>query len=112
MSEIYERGPVTCGVYTSDLFDYNYAGGIWTRENDDFDHDVEVVGWGTEHGVDYWHIRNSWGTFWGEEGFYKLKRGLDRGLVTYDCWFALPLITDEVNTNSVCTSISWVLKKS
>jgi len=90
MSEIYRRGPVTCGIYTSEVFDFNYFGGVWTQDNDDFDHDIEVVGWGTEDGEDYWHIRNSWGTYWGEQGFLRIKRGLAKGLVEYDCWFSVP----------------------
>jgi cathepsin X/AP endonuclease-2 len=95
MSEIYSRGPVTCGIYTSDVFDFNYFGGVWTQENEEFDHDIEVVGWGTDNGVDYWHIRNSWGTYWGESGFFRIKRGLDRGLVEYDCWFGVPDVSEE-----------------
>jgi len=95
MSEIYSRGPVTCGIYTSDVFDFNYFGGVWTQENEEFDHDIEVVGWGTDNGEDYWHIRNSWGTYWGESGFFRIKRGLERGLVEYDCWFGVPDVSEE-----------------
>jgi len=95
MSEIYHRGPVTCGIYTSDVFDFNYFGGVWTQENEEFDHDVEVVGWGTDNGQDYWHIRNSWGTYWGEAGFFRIKRGLEKGLVEYDCWFGVPDVSEE-----------------
>jgi len=95
MSEIHQRGPVTCGIYTSDVFDFNYFGGVWTQENEEFDHDIEVVGWGTEAGEDYWHIRNSWGTYWGEAGFFRIKRGLERGVVEYDCWFGVVDVSAE-----------------
>jgi cathepsin X/AP endonuclease-2 len=95
MSEIHQRGPVTCGLYTSDVFDFNYFGGVWTQENEEFDHDIEVVGWGTDAGEDYWHIRNSWGTYWGEAGFFRIKRGLEKGLVEYDCWFGVPDVSAE-----------------
>jgi len=95
MSEIHQRGPVTCGIYTSDVFDFNYFGGVWTNENEEFDHDIEIVGWGTEDGEDYWHVRNSWGTYWGEQGFFRIKRGLERGVVEYDCWFGVPDVSDE-----------------
>jgi cathepsin B len=38
---------------------------------------VEVIGWGTESETDenYWIIKNSWGTSWGEEGYGRIKRG-------------------------------------
>jgi cathepsin L len=33
---------------------------------DDLDHEVTLVGYGTEDGKDYWLIRNSWSTWWGD----------------------------------------------
>ena len=34
-----------------------------------------VIGWGTENGIDYWKIKNSWGADWGDNGYVKIKRG-------------------------------------
>lgn len=39
-------------------------------------HAMAVVGYGTEGGVAYWLLKNSWGTGWGEAGYIKMRRGV------------------------------------
>lgn len=36
------------------------------------DHATNVVGWGTSGSTEYWLMRNSWGTGWGDNGYMKL----------------------------------------
>jgi len=38
-------------------------------------HSVKLIGWGVEHGVKYWLLVNSWGTEWGDNGLFKIRRG-------------------------------------
>ena len=41
-----------------------------------YDHAVTIVGWGTESGIPYFLIKNSWGSHWGENGYVKVMRGM------------------------------------
>jgi cathepsin X len=62
MQEIYQRGPIACGIAVPQALD-DYTGGIYCDDTGDMNevHDISVVGWGVEDGQDYWLIRNSWG---------------------------------------------------
>jgi len=78
MAEIYARGPVAAQLNAEPLIGYH--GGIlkdcklWHMLPN---HIISIVGWGTDQtdNTKYWIIRNSWGEYWGEMGFARVKMG-------------------------------------
>ena len=41
-------------------------------------HAIKIVGWGTDPtGGDYWKVANSWNPYWGENGYFRIRRGTD-----------------------------------
>lgn len=40
------------------------------------DHAVIITGWGVSGGQEYWIVKNSWGTGWGENGYFRINFGL------------------------------------
>ncbi|KAL5844800.1 hypothetical protein ACOSQ4_010758 [Xanthoceras sorbifolium] len=66
-----------------------YESGVFTGTcGTALDHGVAAVGYGTENGVDYWLVRNSWGNSWGESGYIKMERNLV-GTGTGKCGIAM-----------------------
>lgn len=54
-----------------------YSSGIYSGEcGTELDHGVTAVGYGIANGTEYWLVKNSWGTQWGEEGYVRMKRGI------------------------------------
>ncbi|XP_018601154.1 cathepsin S-like isoform X2 [Scleropages formosus] len=68
-------GPVSVGINATHSF-YLYSGGIFDDPQctSNTNHAVLVVGYGTDNGQDFWLVKNSWGTAWGESGYARMAR--------------------------------------
>lgn len=67
--------PISVSVEASGNIFHLYTGGVITSEEcgTNLDHAILAVGYGTTHeGVEYFIVKNSWGTSWGEEGYLRI----------------------------------------
>lgn len=78
MAELYTNGPVEASFNVYEDF-ADYKGGVYQHIKGKlvFGHAVKLMGWGVENGTKYWLAANSWGTGFGEEGFFKILRGVN-----------------------------------
>lgn len=110
MRELYENGPIMVAFQAPpDLF--YYTGGIYTGPSprsepqgvngvnvwQQTNHAVVAVGWGVDAktGVKYWKLKNTWGLRWGENGYFRIRRG-----------------TNECGVESMASKADVVLPKS
>jgi len=75
---LYQIGPLTIGINAADM--QFYSKGIDNPSTsrckpEAIDHAAVLVGYGIENKVPFWIIKNSWGTSWGEKGYYRIVRG-------------------------------------
>ena len=92
MQEIYQRGPIACGVAVPESLEL-YTGGVYCDDTGDLNvvHDISVVGYGvTEDGEKYWTVRNSWGSHWGEGGLFRVCRGVNNIAIESECSWTTP----------------------
>ena len=80
-SAVANIGPVAILIDASQNSFQFYRTGVYNEpqcgnRNRDLDHAVLAVGYSTdeETGQDYWLVKNSWGTYWGDQGYIKMRR--------------------------------------
>jgi len=76
-SLVFEYGAVATTLHANHPSFQNYKEGVYSGcPSTKRDHAVIVVGYGTdENDGDYWLVKNSWGSWWGENGYGRIKRG-------------------------------------
>lgn len=81
LSFVAHYGPTSVGIDASGSAFSAYASGIYDSKDECgstyINHGVCCIGYGSENGLNYWIIRNSWGKNWGEEGYIRMIRGIN-----------------------------------
>ena len=91
---LYETGPLAIALNADPL--QTYSSGILDVTStkcptSGINHAVTLVGYGTENNVAYWIVKNSWGTSWGEKGYFRIRRG--NGTCGINCYITTATVS-------------------
>ena len=89
------NGPYSIAIDASHESFQLYTYGIYDEpacSSSSLDHCVGLIGYGTEGSTDYWLVRNSWGTSWGEEGYVRIARNQNN-----KCGVASEAVTPKIS---------------
>ncbi|OHT13704.1 cysteine protease 8 [Tritrichomonas foetus] len=88
-AKVEQYGPAAVAIDASAVGFQLYWGGIYDNSGCSsvmLDHGVGCVGFGVEGGTQYWIVRNSWGSWWGESGYIRMIRKDNQcGIATMSC---------------------------
>ncbi|KAK7886561.1 hypothetical protein WMY93_026182 [Mugilogobius chulae] len=79
-------GPTAVSVHSSLPGFYYYKSGVFSDPacTGPVDHGVLLVGYSNDGVSDYWIVKNSWGTRWGEDGYMRIVRNKNMcGIATF-----------------------------
>ncbi|XWS31931.1 hypothetical protein CRYUN_Cryun23aG0118000 [Craigia yunnanensis] len=92
MEEVYKNGPVEVSFTVYEDFAH-YKSGVYKHVTGGVmgGHAVKLIGWGTsDDGEDYWILANQWNRGWGDDGYFKIRRGTDECGIESDVVAGLP----------------------
>jgi len=102
--EIYARGPISCGISVTKEFE-EYSEGVFSQHVwfPSINHEISIIGWGydTELGKEYWIGRNSWGTYWGENGFCRIQMYKNNLGIEKSCSWGVPVILSSSHDDPI-----------
>uniref|UniRef100_A0A4W3KFG6 Cathepsin L1-like n=1 Tax=Callorhinchus milii TaxID=7868 RepID=A0A4W3KFG6_CALMI len=72
-----EIGPIAVVIDASLASFQFYSSGVYYDvecKSNKYNHAVLVVGYGVQGGQNYWNVKNSWGVFWGNNGYIRMAK--------------------------------------
>ena len=80
LAKAVHRQPVSVAIQANLQSFQMYKSGIYSDPNcgDDLDHGVLVVGYGYDAfwDMNYWIVKNSWGSSWGDNGYIRIRKDI------------------------------------
>lgn len=80
LKRVVSQQPVSVAIQANTRSFQMYSSGIYSDLScgNQLDHGVLIVGYGYDlfHDMEYWIVKNSWGTQWGEDGYIRMKRNI------------------------------------
>lgn len=95
--DIYHWGPVcsVMNIFADFLFWDGQGIYEWDDKSEqinDYGHSVIIIGWGEENGKKYWNVCNTWGKDWGNQGYFKILRGVNHCEIEENVFGGFPIL--------------------
>jgi len=90
-TELAKNGPFEVAFHVYEDF-MSYSSGIYYHTSGGFEggHAVKLIGYGEENGMKYWICANSWDRDWGEQGYFRIRRGTNECDIESQAWAGIP----------------------